>query len=51
MVDLVTLYRSIDPDDFDRDQATELAATIFAGAEAELPSLLAKADADEPISI
>lgn len=51
MVDLITLYRNIDPDDLDRDYVIELAATIFAGAETEMLALLAKIDADEPISI
>lgn len=51
MVDLITLYRSIDPDDVDRDHVATLAATIYSGADSELLGLLDKIDADEPISI
>ncbi len=51
MVDLIALYRSIDPDTLDRERVAALASTIYAGAEQELFALLAKVDADEPIQI
>lgn len=51
MVDLIALYRSVDPGDLDRARLTELASTIHTGAAEELLELLAKVDADEPILI
>jgi len=51
MVDLIALYRSVDPSDLDRAYALQLAAKIYQGAQDELRAMLDKIDADEAIEI
>jgi hypothetical protein len=51
MLDLVRLYRSIEPEMLDRARVDALAEMVFAGAAQELAELLARIDRDEPIEI
>lgn len=51
IIDLVRLYRAIDPDDLDRPTISRLAGMMYGGADAELSELLGRIDRDEPISL
>jgi len=51
ILDLVRLYRAIDPDDLDRAMISRLAGMMYGGADAELAELFGRIDRDEPISL